>query len=54
MNHNHSNEEVLGTSVHGVGSSSDSRMAENETDMTLTNRQGHPIDYRQSKCSYRR
>lgn len=43
MNYDHSNEEVLGTSVDGVGSSSDSRMADNETEMTLTNRQGHPI-----------
>lgn len=37
MNYDHSNEEILGTSVDGVASSSDSRMADNETEMTFTN-----------------
>ncbi|APH06115.1 catalase [Bacillus weihaiensis] len=43
MKKDHSNNEEFGTSIEGVGDSLNSRMGTNETDDTLTNRQGHPV-----------
>nr|WP_017728456.1 catalase [Halalkalibacterium ligniniphilum] len=36
-------DEEFGTSIEGVGDSVDERMSKNETNETLTNRQGHPV-----------
>ena len=38
-----SNNEEFGTSIEGVGDSLDKRMSSNESNDTLTNRQGHPV-----------
>ncbi len=38
-----SNNEEFGTSIESVGDSLDNRMSSNESDDTLTNRQGHPV-----------
>jgi len=45
---NKQDQETLGTSVQGVGSSTDPRMSSDEDATTLTDRQGHPIDNNQS------
>jgi catalase len=37
------NEDTYGTSVENTGSSTDSRLTTGETELTLTNRQGHPV-----------
>jgi catalase len=37
------NDETHGTAIEGVGSATDSRMAQGEAENTLTTRQGHPV-----------
>lgn len=43
MDKDQSNNEEFGTSIEGVGDSLDKRMSSNESNDTLTNRQGHPV-----------